>query len=450
MLTELFTRGFRFARENPQILYTLVLAILIPAAFFWTSEQFLRVTRENQDRLERSRIALLSDAFVMFSHERFDDPEYLEQKIKGIINQDNENIVRFDILMASGSDFVVFASNDSSSRGQLLAPLVGDGTAEQFAQARTHPNNPFSNNYFFAGERMLRTVRSLPDSQGELTHYMLVDYSMGDADRVSQKKMRDAYSILVLIVILIVVMLARQAKIIDYATLYKRLEGVDRMKDDFVSMAAHELRSPLTVIRGYVDLLGDLSIDASGKQLLKNIDMAAQQLNALVGDILDVSKLQEGRMSFKLESLDPAEHIAMVVDSFKKPAADKGLTLTYIDTPLPKISVDPDRIRQILINLVGNAVKYTPSGSVTVKTAVLATGRVEIRVSDTGMGISAEDQKKLFQKFYRVKNVDTEKITGTGLGLWITAQIVEAMKGTITVESIRGKGSDFILTFPPA
>ncbi|MDO8520644.1 MAG: HAMP domain-containing sensor histidine kinase, partial [bacterium] len=183
------------------------------------------------------------------------------------------------------------------------------------------------------------------------------------------------------------------------------------------------------------------------KEHLKNIDHSASQLNSLIGDILDVAKLQEGRMSFKLAPLDVSESLASVVDSFMKPAQDKSLALSYTKAPLPLVSIDPDRFRQVAINLVGNAIKYTPKGEVRV-TAKVEGERVSIRVSDTGMGISAEEQKSLFQKFYRVKNEETREITGTGLGLWITSQIVKQMAGTIGVESIKGKGTDFIISFP--
>ncbi|OGZ07232.1 MAG: hypothetical protein A3C13_04295 [Candidatus Lloydbacteria bacterium RIFCSPHIGHO2_02_FULL_50_11] len=152
-------------------------------------------------------------------------------------------------------------------------------------------------------------------------------------------------------------------------------------------------------------------------------------------------------MSFNLQSVDVSEDIAAVIDSFQKLAKDKGLLLSFDRRTLPLIAVDTDRFRQIMINLVGNAVKYTSKGEVHV-TAEAIRDDVTIRISDTGAGISAEDQGKLFQKFFRVRNEETERVTGTGLGLWITNQMVKAMKGTIMVESIRGKGTDFVVSFP--
>ena len=130
-----------------------------------------------------------------------------------------------------------------------------------------------------------------------------------------------------------------------------------------------------------------------------------------------------------------------------QPAKDKGLTLKFDLDVVSRITADPDRFRQVMVNLIGNAVKYTPSGSVRIATSASG-GIFSVRVSDTGMGISSEDQKHLFEKFFRVKSEETSRIQGTGLGLWITHRIVVEMGGSISVESIKGKGTDFIVSFP--
>lgn len=452
MIFNIFSRGFNFVRNNPQIIYTLFLVIAIPLAFFFTSEQFLQVARENQDRLERSRIGLLQDAFALFAREYVNDPAYLSEKIRTIVGE-NETIVNFQILGAAEDSnaeiFPVIASMNEGEEGTTLSvdPLSG----YLISLAGSKRDEAYASEFYFNGARHWRSVRAITATDSPaVAGYAVTDLTMAQADAIARKNIRNAYVTLGLIILLIVILLARQARIIDYATLYQRLKEVDKMKDDFVSMAAHELRSPLTVIRGYVEMLGEgEGLSDKSKGHLKNIDIAALQLNTLVGDILDVSKLQEGRMPFSHQSLDVSEAIAGVVESFIKPANDKGLALHFAKAPLPPITVDPDRFRQVMINLVGNAIKYTPQGEVNLL-ASSDNEQVTIRVSDTGMGISAEDQHKLFQKFYRVKSTETEKITGTGLGLWITAQIVRAMKGTISVESIKGKGTDFILTFPIA
>jgi signal transduction histidine kinase len=381
------------------------------------------------------------------------DAEYLHQRIEEIAGN-NETMMHFQVLgIPDNSGYPIIASLNEKEVGTTLTPdplssyLLGSATPKK--PEMTY--QVYASEFFLGGARYWRSVRAIPaTSSKEVVGYLATDISMAQADAVSQRNIRNAYFVLAGIILLIIILLGRQARIIDYASLYARLKEVDGMKDDFVSMAAHELRSPLTIIRGYVEMLGEgEGMPEGSKENLRRIDQAALQLNSLVGDILDVSKLQEGRMSFRFAALDISADIAQVVDSFKRPAADKGLTLSYAPTPLPMIFVDSDRLRQVLINLVGNAIKYTPHGEVRVVASADASN-VTIRVSDTGMGISAEDQQKLFQKFFRVKNEETQMITGTGLGLWITTQIVKAMKGMISVESIKGKGTDFIVTFPVA
>lgn len=450
-LSQIFTRGINFVRNNPQIIYTLFLVVAIPVAFFFTSEQFLRVASDNQDRLERSRVALLLDAIVEFLPQNADST-YLNTRLKALASE-NETISNFEVIVPKTATdtqkFAVFQIYASLNEEHVGKELQSDELTDILMRlARADETQAYAMGYSNYQGRYWKSVRSFKGLSGNVSDYIIVDVSMAQADALSRHNIQNAYLVLAGIIILIIILLARQARIIDYATLYARLKEVDQMKDDFVSMAAHELRSPLTVIRGYVELVGEtVGLNEQSKGHLKSIDQAAVRLSALIGDILDVAKLQEGRISFKFVSVDVSDEIEAVVDSYKKPALDKGLTITYEKKPLPAISVDVDRFRQVLINLVGNAVKYTLSGEVKVTTSVVG-GMLEVRVSDTGMGISAEDQQKLFQKFYRVKNEETKLITGTGLGLWITTTMVKNMKGTISVESIKGKGTDFVLNFP--
>jgi signal transduction histidine kinase len=173
---------------------------------------------------------------------------------------------------------------------------------------------------------------------------------------------------------------------------------------------------------------------------------SVDQLNALIGDILDVVRLNQGKMTFHATALNASPIIEKVIESFQYVAHEKGLEISYEKKDLPNINVDAEKLRQILVNIIGNSIKYTPAGSVKVF-AETEHGILSIRVRDTGIGISAEDQKSLFGKFFRVKSKDTEDIRGTGLGLWIAAQVIDNMGGKISVESIKGKGTDFVISF---
>ena len=183
---------------------------------------------------------------------------------------------------------------------------------------------------------------------------------------------------------------------------------------------------------------------------VSKIDTSTKELDSLVSDILDVSRIEQGRMLFKMEKINPIQIIETVVASFDLPAKEKGLGIFFDKTKVENnqyINVDIDHLKQILVNLIGNAVKYTNKGEIVVR-QYIEKGRLYIRISDSGIGMTEEEKVRLFEKFYRIKIEQTEKIRGTGLGLWITAKMIKEMNGNISVESIKGVGSHFIVSFP--
>jgi len=232
-----------------------------------------------------------------------------------------------------------------------------------------------------------------------------------------------------------------------------KLEEVDKMKDEFISMASHELRTPLTSIRGYVEILEDSekikSLENNKDELrcLNNVKNLANRLNNLVTDILEVSKIEQNRMPIKAEKINPEDIIEKSIQDSKIPAKGKGLELVYKKEKLSDVLSDSERLSQILENLLKNAIKYTENGKVELSTKE-DNKYLYITVADTGIGISADNLKELFSKFYRVVNEKTQRIQGTGLGLWISREIARKMKGDITVESIEGVGSHFTLKLP--
>jgi len=227
---------------------------------------------------------------------------------------------------------------------------------------------------------------------------------------------------------------------------------VEQMKQELISIATHELRTPITGIKGYLDMIlaGDAGpVSGELKEMLEEITRINQRLADLVDDLLNVGRLEQGRIEFKPVAMDIAQLIDEVVKELQIQAKEKNLELRFEKHEMEKVKADPERTRQILINLIGNAIKYTEHGSVTV-TLGKNEHEVIVAVEDTGIGISREAQKNLFEKFYRVKTEKTRQITGTGLGLWITKQLVEKQGGKIWVESQEGKGSTFSFSLPMA
>jgi len=228
---------------------------------------------------------------------------------------------------------------------------------------------------------------------------------------------------------------------------------VEQMKQELISIATHELRTPITGIKGYLDMIlagdaGELSPDL--KEMLEEITKINQRLADLVDDLLNVGRIEQGRIEIKPVKMDLSKLIQEATDEMQIQAKDKGLNLkSQISNLKIMVKGDPERVRQVLINLIGNAIKYTPTGSVTVTTEK-KDKEIITSVKDTGLGMNEEQQRRLFEKFYRVKNDQTRAITGTGLGLWITKQLVEKQGGKIWLESQEGKGSTFSFSLPRA
>lgn len=230
------------------------------------------------------------------------------------------------------------------------------------------------------------------------------------------------------------------------------LQRLDQLKSDFVSSVSHELRTPLTSIAGYAKVLhkgnqGELTVDQ--KDSLNIIIEESERLTRLINDVLDLSKLETGRIRFKLEKVDLYERAKQCVDAMIAPAKERKIKLTVSGSKsLPLIPGNHDLIGQIFMNLLSNALKFTdPGGSIDI-TVKKKGDYVRTIVKDTGCGIPEDVLPKLFNKFYQADMTMTRKHGGTGLGLPIVKHIVNIHKGTVKVESEVGKGSTFIIDFP--
>ncbi|KKQ98410.1 MAG: Sensor protein resE [Candidatus Woesebacteria bacterium GW2011_GWB1_39_12] len=232
----------------------------------------------------------------------------------------------------------------------------------------------------------------------------------------------------------------------------EKLKALDAQKDEFISMAAHELRTPMTAIKGYVSMIiegdtGDIPEKARG--FLADANAINERLIRLVNNMLNVSRIEEGRMVYQEEEENLSSAVRTVFSQFRPEAERKGLELK-LDVPASitdKVRVDPDRIQEVIGNLLSNAVKYTDKGSVVVRLVQPNANMVRFEVEDTGSGISKEEQEKLFRKFSRAEST-VGKTTGTGLGLYISKLLVEKFGGSIGLSSEIAKGSTFWFELP--
>ena len=227
------------------------------------------------------------------------------------------------------------------------------------------------------------------------------------------------------------------------------LRELDELKSEFVSMVSHELRTPLTSILGYVDALLDEEpgpLNDEQREYADAVDRNAKRLQALVEDLLTLSRLDAGRLQLELVPVELGPVVASVCRDLGQRAAAKDVTLTA-DTPAGLVvDGDADRLAQIVINLVSNAVKFTPSGRGVHVDVRRDDDDIVVEVRDEGIGIPTDELPHLFERFFRAHGAGT--IEGTGLGLAITAELVDLHGGTITVASVDGEGSTFTVRFP--
>lgn len=234
----------------------------------------------------------------------------------------------------------------------------------------------------------------------------------------------------------------------------EKLKGLDKLKTEFISLASHQLRSPLTAIKGYASMLLEGSFKPlevpEQKTAIERIFQSSMNLARVVEDLLDVSKIEQGGMKYEMSSIDIKKLAKDIADELKVTAKNKGLQLDFEEKDLGGyvVKADPVKIRQAILNLVDNSIKYTQSGFVKVVVTKPSVGKLRISIIDSGMGISEENMGKLFEKFSRG---DGGKVNagGSGLGLYLVKEIVEAHSGKVWAESQGvGKGSTFIVELP--
>lgn len=232
----------------------------------------------------------------------------------------------------------------------------------------------------------------------------------------------------------------------------EKLKELDKLKNDFLNTTSHELKTPLTPIRSYLDLLEDGSLGKlNPKQIsaLKVIDRNSKRLKRLIDDILDTVKVEAGQMKFIMEKIRFEKVIEESVNDQKLSAKEKRITIrTLIPERLPLIEGDKQRLMQVLTNLLSNAIKFSPKNSEVTVSAKKQKNHILVAVKDKGIGISEKNIKKLFIKFFQVDTSATKEHPGTGLGLVICKGVVEAHGGKIWVESKLKKGSTFYFTLP--
>jgi len=432
-------KGLSQIVDHPQLWLTVVVALAIVGSFVFVADRFIQIARDAQDKLVNVRVGSLQDAFTPMAGAFMSDPMRLTGYMQQI-KDENPTITDFQIAQNINGDWTTELSTDNAQIGKKLV-----GMDFLVSLAKADPRNSFTITELSGDQRYFRTARAILDASSSVIGIALTRQTLSEADRSIGASIQTSILVLIVILVLLLILFFHHARIVDYTALYRRLKEVDQLKDDFIGMVSHELRTPLMIIRGYIGEMRLGKSDFSQSEMLDRIDHGADVLNLLVADMLDVARIEQRRMPFNLIVMDPTAVITEVCGSLRAVAQGKGLSISCVIDPDTKIKADGDRLRQVVTNLVNNAVKYSDKGEIAV-TGKKENGNFVLRVSDNGIGMTAEDQAKLFSKFNRAAGERVRREVGTGLGLWITKQIVEAMGGKISVESIKGVGSHFVVT----
>lgn len=247
-----------------------------------------------------------------------------------------------------------------------------------------------------------------------------------------------------------------QTRIVELAESYEqekiRAEEANQSKSEFLANMSHELRTPLNAINGFSDIMkkemfGPLG-DSRYKEYVSDILFSGQHLLSLINDILDMSKIEAGKMNLNVESVNVNDLILQVIRIVRGRAEDNSQKLVYKPSDTKEIEADPRYVKQVLLNLITNAIKFTPEGGIVSVDVSVKSAGIIIQVSDTGIGISADDLKRLAQPFEQVENQDTHQVEGTGLGLALSKSLVELHGGNFNIESTVGEGTSVIFTLP--
>ncbi len=439
----MFREKLQLSRERLEFYYSIVLLILIPVLIVANTLMMAFAVRGDLDTELRRKASLANSLITESIRSKLNDPAAVQSQVSAWTTS-NDDLLGISIAKIGGNAVGnVIATGgsqakDASTSELLLQTVVG--TKKSVAQEITASN----------GERIWRVVNPVLDGD-TIKAAVTSDVSSKRTDNLIANTLMRSLGIVMATVVLIVLLLLNHFRFVQYAMLFKRLKEVDQMKNDFLSVATHELRAPMTVIKGSIENLEDGitgTVDEKGRHTLRVIYGETERLGNLVTDLLNVSRLEQGRISYTFANVDARTICQQIVSTFTAKAQAKGLQLEYQDPGTPEmVNVDQDRLIEVLTNLIDNAIKYSQKGTVVVSHKS-SKDKVLISVRDTGIGMAAKDRERLFSRFYRIQNDTTKGIPGTGLGLWIIKQYIEAMHGSINVDSMVGVGTEFEVEFP--
>jgi signal transduction histidine kinase len=435
----LLERGMHAMRSNTRLLLIGVLVFIFPIIFIWATQAIYDTAYTNIHTAEKLRVGMVHDLFSAYLSNSTIDQSVLTKMTVSILNE-NDDITALRLYTESPNGMLIVSAEDSELIGQY------DPSADVITEMGFSNTLDFQmREHLVGGVRHWSAYRRVVLDNNY--YYIFSQHDLSQIDRTMAYRRQQSYFGLTAVFIFLIGLAYWIHRQSDWYRKFETLSETLHERDLFSNMIAHEFRSPLTAIKGYASFLEESkSLPNDERRFASNIRQSAEHLVELVSDFLEVARLQSGKLKIEKQMVDVRDTVTTTIENLTGLAAEKNLRFEYEPgVRAVMFKTDPSRLLQVLTNLVTNAIKYTRSGTVTLS-CMEDYKSVVIRVMDTGMGISAEDQKKLFAPFTRVGGVDTSQVTGTGLGMYITKQLVALLGGTIGVESIKGVGTHLVVT----
>ena len=432
-MMQVLKSGFTNLIKHTKLIFVVILVVIFPLIFIFTFQQFIANAKANTDTVVLQKIDSIHDTLEFLVKNNLNTTEALKA-----FSVKQEDLKKVRIVRQEGNRMVIikdFEIEKSASIEENIQPykssFVNNGETIIF--------NPV-----IAGHLVTQAFRAV-EIPNQNTYYIFTEHDFSTLNSLLENRIEKSYFVLIFIFLFLITLAYWVARQINFEEKFAR--SIDQLKerDLFIDALVHEFRAPLTAIRGYASLLEE-STTGEEKDFSVRIKEASSRLVVLVNDFLEASRIQSGKLKITNSEIDIKSTVEKVVADMKPLADIKKLELkTHLPMAPILFLTDEKRLEQVLTNIINNAIKYTDKGEVSV---TLESDRVHttITVADTGGGISAEDQKKLFSPFVRVGSSDqNEKIMGSGLGMWITKQLVEQLNGQIALESIKGVGTHVII-----
>ena len=431
-------RGFTSMRMYSQLLLVGVLVFVFPVLFLWSNQTFFDTAYDNIQTSEKRRVGLIHD--VLSLPEIIQNQSIRENTASTIIRE-NPDVTKIRIVTEQNGNLTVrYDSTALTNQDQIV------DQPDLYRSALARPGESLIYEFSINDTRTWQVFRSvtIDDTQ----YFVFTEHSFALIDQLLWSRQQQSYLILTFIFLFLIALAYWLSRQIHWAKAHATLQQQLSERDLFTQMITHEFRAPLTAMRGYASLLSEVTtLSPEERTYVTYISDSTKRLVLLVTDYLEIARIQAGQLRVSVEPTTVLTILKSVQTELHPLAQQKSLQLEVDCTSDINLTTDPKRLQQILINIVTNAIKYTSTGSVTMMAKAEFNG-VSIRIADTGSGISAEDQQKLFAPFTRVGGADASTVVGTGLGMWITKQLVQLLGGRIGIESIAGIGTHIVMHFP--